>query len=70
MSPGATGGRVDRKAIGWAGPFLQSVYAATRYFGYFGVPAYYSYDLGSWHMISLDSECSAGGVGGCQPWHL
>ena len=39
---------------------------AAGYFGYFDVPAYYSYDLGSWHMISLDSECSAGGVGGCQ----
>ena len=41
-------------------------HGAAGYFGYFGVPAYYSYDLGSWHMISLDSECSAGGVGGCQ----
>ena len=39
---------------------------ATGYFTYFGVPAYYSYDLGAWHMIALDSECSAGGVGGCQ----
>ena len=37
---------------------------AAGYFGYFGVPAYYSYNLGSWHMISLDSECS--NVGGCQ----
>jgi len=41
-------------------------HGAAGYFGYFGVPAYYSYDLGSWHMISLDSECSSGGVGGCQ----
>jgi len=30
---------------------------ATGYFGYFGVAAYYSYSLGDWHMISLDSEC-------------
>ena len=37
---------------------------AAGYFGYFGVPAYYSYNLGDWHMISLDSECSY--VGGCQ----
>jgi hypothetical protein len=37
---------------------------ASGYFGYFGVPAYYSYNLGSWHMISLDSECSQ--IGGCQ----
>ena len=38
---------------------------AAGYFSYFGVPAYYSFDLGSWHLISLDSECSY--VGGCQP---
>jgi hypothetical protein len=38
---------------------------ASGYFGYFGVPAYYSYNLGNWHMVSLDSECSQ--VGGCGP---
>jgi hypothetical protein len=37
---------------------------ASGYFGYFGVPAYYSYNLGSWHFISLDSECNQ--IGGCQ----
>ena len=37
---------------------------AAGYFGYFGVPAYYSLNLGDWHLISLDSECSY--VGGCQ----
>lgn len=36
---------------------------ASGYFSYFGVPAYYSYNLGNWHMISLNSECSH--VGGC-----
>jgi hypothetical protein len=42
---------------------------ATGYFGYFGAAAgdpakgYYSYDLGAWHLISLNSECSH--VGGC-----
>ena len=40
------------------------------YFGYFGDAArgedghsWYSYDLGAWHVIVLDSECSR--VGGC-----
>jgi acid phosphatase type 7 len=39
------------------------------YFGYFGAAAgrfgrsYYSFDVGKWHIISLDSQCSA--VGGC-----
>jgi hypothetical protein len=42
---------------------------AAGYFKYFGKAAgepghgYYSFDLGSWHIISLDSQCSA--VGGC-----
>jgi hypothetical protein len=42
---------------------------ATPYFDYFGALAgdpktgYYSYDLGSWHIIVLNSECKE--VGGC-----
>lgn len=38
---------------------------ATGYFGYFGVPDHYSFDLGAWHLIALDSNC--GLVGGCGP---
>jgi len=43
---------------------------ATPYFDYFGVLAgdpktgYYSYDLGAWHIIVLNSECRD--VGGCE----
>lgn len=42
---------------------------AAGYFAYFGAAAaestggYYSYDLGGWHLIALNSNCSA--VGGC-----
>jgi calcineurin-like phosphoesterase family protein len=42
---------------------------ATPYFDYFGAAAgdprrgYYSYDLGAWHIIVLNSECED--VGGC-----
>jgi hypothetical protein len=45
---------------------------ASAYFDYFGAAAgdpdkgYYSYDLGSWHVISLNSNCSSV-VGGCGP---
>jgi acid phosphatase type 7 len=45
--------------------------AATFYFQYFGAVAgdakdgFYSYELGSWHIIVLNSECQE--VGGCQP---
>ncbi len=43
--------------------------AAAGYFSYFGPAAgepgkgYYSYDVGEWHVIVLDSECDL--VGGC-----
>jgi hypothetical protein len=43
---------------------------ATYYFSYFGAAAgdptkgYYSYDLGAWHIIALNSECEQ--IGGCQ----
>jgi len=42
---------------------------AAGYFGYFGPAAgdpakgYYSYDLGAWHVVALNSNC--GEVGGC-----
>jgi acid phosphatase type 7 len=45
--------------------------AASGYFRYFGAAAgpagqgWYSYDIGSWHLVALNSEC--GFVGGCQP---
>ena len=52
---------------------------ASGYFTYFGAAAspldqsctqackgYYSYDLGSWHIIALNTECSQVGVGGCK----
>jgi hypothetical protein len=41
------------------------------YFQYFGAAAgeagkgYYSFDVGTWHLIALNSECAA--VGGCGP---
>ncbi len=42
---------------------------AAGYYGYFGALAggasrgYYSYDLGDWHLVALNSNCAA--VGGC-----
>lgn len=42
---------------------------ATGYYGYFGAAAgdpakgYYSYDLGTWHIVVINSNCSA--IGGC-----
>ncbi|MGH8901237.1 MAG: DUF7594 domain-containing protein [Egibacteraceae bacterium] len=43
---------------------------AAGYYGYFGEAAglrsrgYYSYDIGAWHVIALNSNCSE--IGGCQ----
>lgn len=43
---------------------------ATYYFSYFGAAAgdptkgYFSYDLGTWHIVVLNSECQQ--IGGCQ----
>jgi hypothetical protein len=43
---------------------------ASGYFGYFGAAAgdpakgYYSYDLGAWHIVALNSNCAE--IGGCQ----
>ena len=55
-----------------------SVSGASGHFGYFGAQAspdqagctsackgYYSYDLGAWHIVALNSECTQPGVGGC-----
>jgi len=42
---------------------------ATGYYDYFGslagnpLQGYYSYDLGTWHMVSMNSNCSQ--IGGC-----
>lgn len=44
---------------------------ASGYYSYFGPAAgqpgkgYYSFDLGSWHLVALNAEC--GFVGGCGP---
>jgi hypothetical protein len=44
---------------------------AAGYFGYFGPAAadpkkgWYSFDLGAWHIVALNSNCGA--VGGCAP---
>ena len=51
---------------------------AAGYYTYFGDRAsprepgctincqgYYSYDVGSWHLVALNSECTQPGVGGC-----
>jgi hypothetical protein len=44
---------------------------ASAYFKYWGKQAgpegkgYYSYDLGSWHIVALNTNCTVQGLGGC-----
>jgi Calcineurin-like phosphoesterase len=46
---------------------------ATAYFDYFGESAgqwglgYYSFDIGRWHVVALNSNCDAERLGGCWP---
>ena len=37
---------------------------AAGYFAYFGVEQWYSFDVGGWHIVSLNSNCTP--AGGCQ----
>jgi 3',5'-cyclic AMP phosphodiesterase CpdA len=64
-----TWGRVRSRTRPAAGNHEFHSVGATVYFNYFGAAAgdpkygYYSYELGSWHIIVLNSECAK--VGGC-----
>ena len=47
---------------------------AANYFSYFGAAAHpataghYSFDIGTWHIVVLNANCSKSGVGGCKTW--
>jgi acid phosphatase type 7 len=64
-----TWGRVKSRTRPSPGNHEFHTQRATYYFSYFGGPAgdpktgYYSYELGTWHIIVLNSECIE--VGGC-----
>jgi acid phosphatase type 7 len=65
-----TWGRVKNRTRPAVGNHEFHSQGATYYFEYFGAAAgdpktgYYSYDLGAWHIVVLNSECKE--VGGCQ----
>jgi len=66
-----TWGRVKRITRPSVGNHEYETPGAAGYYGYFGAAAgdpsrgYYSYDIGAWHLIALNSVCDA--VGGCGP---
>jgi len=65
-----TWGRHKARTIPTVGGHEYLTPGAAPYFAYFGSKAgdpakgYYSYDLGSWHVVSINSRCIA--VGGCE----
>lgn len=65
-----TWGRVKSRTRPAVGNHEFHSQGATYYFRYFGAAAgdpktgYYSYELGSWHIVVLNSECKE--AGGCQ----
>jgi len=65
-------GRVKNKSYPAIGGHEYYTTGAAGYFDYFGPRAgdrdkgYYSYDLGSWHLIAINSTCSKV-PGGCGP---
>ena len=65
-----TWGRVKSITAPAVGNHEYNTPGATGYFRYFGEAAgdptkgYYSFDLGGWHLIALNSNCSE--VGGCE----
>ena len=64
-----TWGRHKARTKPTAGNHEYNTSGASGYFNYFGAAAgeagkgYYSYNLGSWHIVALNSNCSQ--VGGC-----
>jgi hypothetical protein len=65
-----TWGRFKDRTYPTPGNHEYSTQAASGYFDYFGTAAgsalagYYSYDLGTWHVVVLNSECDH--IGGCE----
>jgi acid phosphatase type 7 len=64
-----TWGRHKARTMPTPGQHDYDTPGASGYFGYFGAAAgdptkgYYSYNLGEWHIIALNSQC--GQIGGC-----
>lgn len=68
---GPTWGRAKKRTRPAVGDHEYGTPGAAGYFGYFGAAAgdpgkgYYSYDLGRWHVVVLNSNCLV--IGGCGP---
>jgi acid phosphatase type 7 len=70
---GAAWGRFKERTRPALGNHEYLEHSATPYFQYWGAQAgpagkgYYSYELGAWHVVVLNTNCLAPGLGGCGP---
>ena len=68
---GATWGKFKDRTRPVPGNHEYGTLGGSPYFTYWGQRAgpamkgYYSYDLGNWHIVALNTNCDAPGVGGC-----
>jgi acid phosphatase type 7 len=68
---GTTWGRFKDRTQPTPGNHEYNFAGGAAYFAYWGARAgtpaksYYSFDLGNWHVIALNTNCVAPGVGGC-----
>ena len=68
---GKTWGRFKDRTKPVPGNHEYHGYSASGYFQYWGAQAgdagkgYYSYDLGNWHIIALNTNCASPPLGGC-----
>jgi len=68
---GTTWGRFKERTMPVPGNHEYNSRLGAAYFDYWGERAgprgkgYYSFDLGSWHIVALNTNCEAPGVGGC-----
>jgi acid phosphatase type 7 len=68
---GSTWGRFKERTKPALGNHEYGVPGAAAYFQYWGAQAgspgkgYYSFDLGLWHIVVLNTNCGAPGLGGC-----
>ena len=68
---GTTWGRFKERTKPTPGNHEYNFAGGAAYFAYWGARAgtpeksYYSFDLGNWHVIALNTNCVAPGVGGC-----
>jgi hypothetical protein len=67
----ATWGKFKERTRPVPGNHEYATLSASPYFAYWGGHAgssgkgYYSFDLGNWHVVALNTNCDAPGVGGC-----